>query len=104
MDQLSEIKCPVCAKWCSWTSKIDEKCPNCGAHLDPGRFRYAEEKRMVAERDKQNSELYLKDTSDPIMLMIKQFIHWLRWTTFYGISVIVFIIVILIVVYGLAMI
>ena len=104
MSQLSEIKCPVCGKWCEWTSKIDEKCPNCGAYLDAGRFRYAEEQRITAEKDKQASDLFLKDTNDPILLMLKQFIHWLRWTTIYGVSVIVVIIVIMIVVYGLAMI
>ena len=104
MSQLSEIKCQACGQWSSWASKIDEKCPKCGAYLDPGRFQYAEEPRMVAERDKESRELYLKDTHDPIMLMIKQFIHWLRWGTFYGISVIVFIIAIMIIVYGLAMI
>lgn len=104
MSQLSEIKCPVCGKWCEWTSKIDEKCPHCGALLDPRRFRYAEERRINIERDKENSDLFLKDTQDPILLMLKQFINWLRWTTFYGVSVIVFIIVIMIVVYGLAMI
>lgn len=59
---------------------------------------------MNAERDKKNSELFLKDTNDPILLMIKQFILWLRWTTFYGVSVIVFIVAIMIVLYGLAMI
>jgi|SRR6185503_10122819 len=104
MSQLSEIKCPVCGKWCEWTCKIDEKCPNCDTLLDPGRFHYAEERRMNAERDKKNSELFLKDTNDPILLMIKQFILWLRWTTFYGVSVIVFIVAIMIVLYGLAMI
>lgn len=104
MNQLSEIKCPVCGKWCDWTSKIDEKCPNCDALLDPQRFQYAEERRINIERDKKNSEEFMKDTNDPIILMIKQFINWLRWSTFYGISVIVFIIAIMIVVYGLAMI
>src|SRR5476651_285607 len=104
MSQLSEIKCLVCGKWCEWTSKIDEKCPNCKAYLDHGRFLYAEEKRINTERDRKNSDLFLKDTKDPILLMVKQFIYWLRWTTLYGVSVIVFIIAIMIVVYGLAMI
>ena len=104
MSQLSEIKCPACGKWCEWTSKIDEKCPHCGEYLDAVRLQYAEDKRITAERDKQNSDLFMKDTNDPILLMFKQFINWLRWTTFYGVSVIVFIIAFMIVVYGLAMI
>lgn len=104
MSQISEIKCPVCGKWSEWTGKIDERCPNCGAYLDAGRLQYAEEQRITAEKDKQNSDLFLKDTQDPILLMVKQFVNWLRWTTFYGISVIFFIIALMIVVYGLAMI
>jgi|SRR6185312_1550643 len=104
MSQLSEIKCPICGKWCEWTGKMDEKCPNCGALLDAGRYQYAEEQRINAERDKKTSDQFMKDTNDPILLMIKQFIHWLRWTTFYGISVIFFIIAAMIVLYGLAMI
>ena len=104
MSQLSEIKCPSCGKWCEWTSKIDEKCPNCGAYLDAGRFQYAEEQRITAEQAKQNSDLFLKDTQDPILLMLKQLINWLRWTTFYGVSVIFVIIAVMIVLYGLVMI
>ena len=103
MSQVSEIKCPVCGKWCDWTGKIDEKCPNCHSHLDPGRLQYAEEKRINSEKDKTDSYLIIKDTDDPIVLMLKQFIHWLRWTTFYGISVIFIVIAVMVIVYGLIM-
>ena len=104
MSQVSEIKCPICGEWCKWTSKIDEKCPNCHERLDPGRFQYAEEKRINTERDRDNSYLIIKDTDDPIVQMFKQFIGWLRWTTFYGISVVFFVIAIMVIVFGLAMI
>jgi hypothetical protein len=103
MGQVSEIKCPVCGKWSNWTGKIDERCPNCGAQLDPGRFQYAEEKRINTENIQKNSYLILKDTDDPIIQMGKQFINWLRWTTFYGISAIYFVVVIMIVLFGLVM-
>jgi predicted amidophosphoribosyltransferase len=104
MSQISEIKCPVCEKWCNWTGKIDEKCPNCGAHLNPARFQYEEERRVNTERNRENNFLVIKDTEDPIVQMLKQFINWLGWTTFYGISVIYFVIAIMVILYGLAMI
>ena len=101
MSQLSEIKCPVCGKWCNWTSKIDEKCTHCNAHLDPGRFMYAEEKKSKAEMNIKDSYLLVKDTDDPIVQMAKQFTNWLRWTTFYGISVMFFIIAFMVILFGL---
>jgi endogenous inhibitor of DNA gyrase (YacG/DUF329 family) len=103
MSQVSEIKCPACGKWSNWTSKIDERCPNCAAQYDPGRFQYAEENRINAENIKKNSYLIVNDTDDPIIQMGKQFVNWLRWTTFYGISAIYFVIAIMIVVFGLIM-
>ena len=104
MSQVSEIKCPVCGKWCTWTSKIDEKCPNCHAYLDPGRFVYAEEKRMNTEKTRKNSYLVIRETDDPVMQILKQFVNWLRWGTYFGISVIYFVIALMVIVYGLAMI
>jgi len=103
MSQISEIKCPVCGKWSNWTGKIDETCPHCSAQLDPGRFQYEEQKRIHAENIQKNSYLVVNDTDDPIIQMGKQFINWLRWTTFYGISAIYFVVVIMIVLFGLVM-
>jgi hypothetical protein len=103
MSQVSEIKCPSCGQWCKWTGKIDERCPNCHECLDPGRLQYAEEKKINTERSKTATYLVIKDTDDPIVQMFKQFINWLGWTTFYGISVIYFIIAIMVVIYGLFM-
>jgi endogenous inhibitor of DNA gyrase (YacG/DUF329 family) len=104
MSQVSEVKCPVCGDWSKWTGKIDDKCPHCQEYLDPRRVSYAEENRINLEKSKQNSYLVIKDDEDPIVQMFKQFIHWLRWTTFYGISVMVFIIAMMVVLFGLAMI
>jgi hypothetical protein len=103
MSQVSEIKCPVCGEWSKWTSKIDERCPHCGAYLDHGRLQYAEENRINAERAKENSYLIIKDTDDPLVQMGKQFLNWLRWTTFYGISVMYFFIAVMVILYGLVM-
>ena len=103
MSQLSEIKCPSCGKWSEWTGKMNEKCPHCGAHFDPGRLQYAEEIRINTERNRENSYLVIKDTDDPLVQMFKQFVNWLRWATFYGISVIYFIIAFMVIVYGLVM-
>ena len=103
MSQVSEIKCPACEKWSNWTGKMDERCSHCDAQLDPGRLQYAEEKRINAEMIKKNSYLIIKYTDDPVVQIFKQFINWLRWATFYGISVIYFAIAIMIIVYGLVM-
>ena len=103
MSQESEIKCPTCGNWSKWTSKIDEKCPHCGAYLDHGRLQYAEQNRMNTEKVRQNSYLVIKETDDPIVQMFKQFVNWQRWSTIYGISVIYFVIVIVVVLYGLVM-
>ena len=103
MSEVSEIKCPACGKWSNWTGKIDERCPHCNAHLDATRYKYAEEQRITAERMYKAGVLDIKDTDDPIIQMFKQFINWLLWTTFYGISVIYFVIAIMIVLYGLVM-
>jgi predicted amidophosphoribosyltransferase len=103
MSQISEIKCSVCGKWCNWTSKIDERCPNCDAQLNPVRFQYEEEKRINTERNRLNSFLVIKENEDPIVQMLKQFVNWLGWTTFYGISAIYFVIALMVILYGLAM-
>ncbi|WP_295671667.1 hypothetical protein [uncultured Mucilaginibacter sp.] len=101
MSQVSEIKCPVCGEWSKWTSKIDEKCPHCHSYLDPGRLQYAEDKKINAEANFKNSYLVISETDDPIVQMGKQFANWLRWTTFYGISVVFFIIAIMLILFGL---
>jgi predicted amidophosphoribosyltransferase len=103
MSQVSEIKCPVCGKWSKWTGKIDEQCPHCNAHYDPARLQYAEEKRINAEVARKNGYLVIADTDDPVVQMLKQFANWMMWTTYYGISVIYFVIAILVVLYGLVM-
>ena len=103
MSQVSEIKCPACGEWSKWTNKVDEKCPECNAYFNHGRVQYEEENRINTERIKKNSYLITKDTDDPVIHMLKQFINWLRWTTFYGISAIYFVIAIMVVVYGLVM-
>ena len=103
MSQISEIKCHSCGQWSNWTSRIDEKCPHCGAYLDPGRLQYAEENRVNMERNRKNSYLVINKDDDPIVQMGKQFVNWLRWTTFYGISVIYVIIALMVIVYGLIM-
>ena len=101
MSQVSEIKCPVCGEWSKWTSKIDETCPDCHAHLDPGRLQYAEEKKIIAARNRETSYLIIDESGDPIVQMFKQFVNWLRWTTFYGISVMFFVIALMVILFGL---
>jgi predicted amidophosphoribosyltransferase len=103
MSQVSEIKCPVCEKWCNWTGKTDEKCPNCGELLDPEGFRYEEEKKILIEKSQYNRYLIIKDTDDTIVQMAKQFINWLKWTTFYGLSIVYVALGIIIVMFGLIM-
>jgi hypothetical protein len=103
MSQISEIKCPSCGKWSEWTGKIDEKCPHCGAHFEPGRMQYAEQTKLNTEKVRKNSYLVINKTDDPIVQMFKQFVNWLRWATFFGISVIYVVIAVMVIVYGLVM-
>ena len=101
MSQVSEIKCPSCKKWSNWTGKIDAKCPHCGALLDSEHFKYAEEKRIRIAQDKENGYLLIHEADDPLIKMWKEFINWLRWTTFYGISVIYVFIAIILLLFGI---
>lgn len=103
MSQVSEIKCPVCDEWSTWTSNKDEKCPNCHEYFNPGRVRYEEENKIKAETIRKNSYLVIKESDDPIVKMFKQFVNWLRWSTYYGISAIYFVIAVMIIVFGLIM-
>jgi hypothetical protein len=103
MSQISEIKCPSCEKWSKWNGKIDEKCPHCNAYLDPGRVIYAEQAKLHAEKIKKNSYLVINKNDDPIVQMFKQFVNWLRWATFFGISVIYVVIAVMVIIYGLVM-
>jgi hypothetical protein len=104
MSQVSEIKCPGCGKWSEWTGKVDARCPHCGAYLEPGRFQHAEDLKVNLEKSRKSGFLVVKSTDDPIVRIFKEFVNWIRWTTFYGISVIYFIIAFMVIVYGLVMI
>ena len=103
MSQVSEIKCPSCGKWSTWTGKVGNACPYCHAHFNPARLEYEEQRKLTTERNKENSYLIIKPTDDPLVQMFKQFVNWLRWGTFYGISVIYVLIGIVVVLYGLVM-
>ncbi|WP_448702871.1 hypothetical protein ACFGVR_11000 [Mucilaginibacter sp. AW1-3] len=100
MSQLSEIKCPVCGKWSNRTGKKDERCPHCNAQFDPEHVQYAEEQRTRTEQTKKNAYLVIKDTDDTIVQMGKQFLNWLGWGTFYGISVIYIFVAFMILIFG----
>jgi len=101
---VSEIKCPNCGKWSNWNGKSEETCPHCGQHLDPGRFRYAEEQKVIYHRNRQNGFMAIKGDDDPVIKIFKEMVNWVRWTTFYGISVIYIIIAVMVILYGLVMI
>jgi hypothetical protein len=103
MSQKSEIKCSNCGKWSVWTGKMDEKCPDCGAYLDPGRYHYAEEHKITYEKNRKSGYLVIHKTDDPIIKILKEFTNWLRWGTFYGISIIYIVIAIAIILYGVVM-
>ena len=72
-------------------------------HLWEQEILLAEENRVKSENARANSYLIIKDTDDPIVQMFKQFVNWLRWATFYGISVIYVVIAVIVVLYGLVM-
>jgi hypothetical protein len=101
---VDEIKCPHCGKWSNRAGTIDERCPYCDHHLEPGRFRYAEEQKMMAQRNRQEGFMVIKKDDDPIVKILKEIVNWVRWTTFYGISVIYIIIAVIVILYGLVMI
>jgi len=103
MSQITEIKCPVCGKWSSWTDKTAEKCPHCNAQFEPGRLQYAREKKLNDERALKDSYLLINDSDDTIVEMSKEFLNFLRWTTFYGMTIIYIIIAAMIIIFGLIM-
>ncbi|MFI5162228.1 MAG: hypothetical protein ACHQHN_13190 [Sphingobacteriales bacterium] len=101
---VDEIKCPHCSKWSNRIGAIDERCPYCDQHFEPGRFRYAEEQKVMAQRSRQDGFMVIKKNDDPIVKILKEIANWVRWTTFYGISVIYIIIAFIVILYGLVMI
>jgi hypothetical protein len=102
MSQISEVKCANCGQWSTWTGKVGERCPHCNQYLEPGRVLYAEEKRLITERNRDAGYLVIHENDDPIIKILKEFVNWIRWGTFYGISVIYIVIAIAIVLYGVA--
>jgi len=102
MSQVSEVKCLSCGEWSKSTNKMDETCPHCHQYLNPERVHYTETNRINAELNKKNSYLVINDQDDPLVQMFKGFVNWLRWTTFYGISVMFFIVGIIVILFGLA--
>lgn len=103
MSQITEIKCPACGKWSEWTGKAGDTCPYCQAHFNPMRLQYEEQKKITTEHNKKYGYLVIKENEDPLVKMFKQFVNWLRWGTFYGISVIYVVIALAVVIYGLVM-
>ncbi len=101
---VDEIKCPHCGKWSNWTGAINETCPHCGHHLDPDRFRNAEEQKTIYARNRNDGFMAIKRDDDPIIKILKEIVNWVRWTTFYGISVVYIIIAVMVIIYGLIMI
>lgn len=102
MSQTTEVKCPNCGQWSKWTDQVDEKCPHCGAYFNSSRVLYAEEKRAITDRNRHAGYLVIKEDDDPVIKILKEFVNWIRWGTFYGISVIYIIIAVAIVLYGVA--
>jgi len=103
MSQKSEIKCPNCGQWSVWLGNRDAKCPHCGAYLDPGRYQHAEEQKITYEKNRKAGYLVIHKTDDPIIKILKEFVNWIRWGTFYGISIIYVVIAVMIILYGLVM-
>ncbi|HVV56507.1 MAG TPA: hypothetical protein VHC47_14325 [Mucilaginibacter sp.] len=98
---LNEIKCPHCGHWVTWHSHIDERCPNCGEYLEKDRFLHAQAKKADEESKRASGYLVISESDDTIVQIFKEFVNWLRWGTFFGISVIYFVIAIAVVIYGL---
>ena|SRR3569833_592471 len=99
-----EIKCPHCARWGVRNGQMDDKCIYCGRYLEEERFFHARQKIADDANKRENDYFKIKSTDDTIVETFKQFVNWIRWGTIYGVSVIFFIIVFMIILYGLVMI
>jgi hypothetical protein len=98
-----EIKCPHCGKWGVWNGNIDDKCIHCGRYLEEHRFLYAQQKRTDEANKRKTDYLRVKSSDDNLVATLKQFVNWIRWGTIYGVSVVFFIIIFMVIVYGLVM-
>jgi hypothetical protein len=99
MDQASEIKCPSCGEWTTWTGKIDDKCSHCGALLEPGRFSHSEEKKIVKSKKRENHYFELKPTDGPVQREVKLFFNSMLWGLYFiEIAFFLFITIVLVVV------
>jgi methionyl-tRNA synthetase len=84
MSQLSEIKCPHCEHWSVWTDKVDDKCTNCGEYLEPGRLAHREQMK-VADAQRKNYYMEIKDTDETIVQLYKILINSVRWGAYYAV-------------------
>jgi hypothetical protein len=82
MSLVSEIKCPNCGKWSTWTGKVDDTCAACGKHLEPQLFLRESERKLAAANNKEDY-FVVKESDETITQLFKIFMNPLKWGSFY---------------------
>jgi hypothetical protein len=85
MTTTSEIKCPHCSQWTTWTGKIDEKCHSCNGILDPHRFSHEAEKHIKKAENPKKADFFPPNPNDgPVTRELKGFVNAMGWIVFYS--------------------
>lgn len=85
MTQISEIKCPHCTQWTTWTGKIDEKCQYCHGILDPHRFSHEAEKHIKKPENPKKAHFFSPNPKDgSVKRELKSLLNSMGWIFFYS--------------------
>ncbi len=85
MSHSSEIKCPHCGQWTTWTGKVHETCQHCNGVLDPQRFSQAAEKKIKKVENPRKADFFPPNAKDgPVTRELKGLVNAMGWIVFYS--------------------
>ena len=85
MSKSSEIKCPHCGQWTTWTGKIDDTCKDCTGILDPHRYSAAAERHLKKTENPKKAHFFAPGPNDgPVTRELKGFVNAMGWIVFYS--------------------
>lgn len=84
MSGISEIKCPHCGQWTTWSGHVEETCGKCSQPLDPHRFSREAERKLTKPKKKKADFFPVKKGDGPVVRELKGFVNAMGWIVFYS--------------------